>query len=323
MTTVNFGNGWQLTPDKWRQLYVLEWVYGHADGSPGQCVVTSHAELASALPGIRPATGEELHGAFDHLYREGLLRYLIPCPGEVTDVPPGAELTEAGASLVQQLHRRREDPAARRPVTRDALLRWLYEQSAAGMQNVVLSGFWLGSYARFLSPTRLFAPAEVNDAARWLHQHGYITGPIGQPEITPEGERMVENGRSASEDTGAPGSTNITVISSSGVNIASHSSGVAQAAVVIVTGDARQQLLNLADYLAQAGTQLGVAADDTVAVPRLVSELRAAASEPVGDRTKLARLLDTVRQLAIGAVSLPLGAGLQALIHQALHALGI
>ena len=125
------------------------------------------------------------------------------------------------------------------------------------------------------------------------------------------------------KDVGAPGSTNITVISSSGVSIVSHSSGVAPAAVVTVTGDARQHLLNLADYLDQAGTQLGVAADGAVAVPGLVSELRAAASEPVGDRRKLARLLDTARHLAVGAASLPLGAGLQALIHQAAHALGI
>ena len=323
MATVDFGNGWQLTPDEWRQLHVLDWLYDHADGRLGQYVTTSHAELASALPGIRAATGEELRAVFDHLYREHLLSYPIPYLGEVTDLPPRAELTEAGASLVQQLRQRREDPAARRPAARDALLRWLYEQSATGMHNVMLSGFWLGSYARFLSSATLFTPAEVNDAARWLHQHGYITGPIDKPQITPEGERMVENGRSASEDTAAPGSTNIAVTGSSGVTIASHSPGAAQAAVVTVTGEASQHLLSLADYLNQTAAQLGLATEGAAAVPELVSELRAAASEPTGDRTKLARLLDTVRQLAIGAASVPLGAGLQALIHQAVHALGI
>ena len=323
MATVDFGNGWQLTPDKWRQLHVLEWVYDHADGRPGHSVVAICAELASALPGILPAAGEELRAAFDHLYREGLLRYPIPDLGEIADVPPRAELTEAGASLVQQLRQRREDPAARRPAARDALLRWLYEQSATGMHNVMLPGFWGSSYVRFLSPMRLFTPAEIDAAARWLHQYGYITGPIDRPEITPEGERMVENGRPVSEDAAAPGSTNITVTSSSGVNIASHSPGAAQAAVVTVTGEARQHLLSLAGYLDQTAGQLGLAADGAAAVPGLVSELRAAASEPAGDRTKLARLLDTVRQIAVGAASVPLGAGLQALIHQAVHALGI
>lgn len=323
MTTADFGNGWQLTPDKWRHLYVLEWVYDHADGRPGHSVAVSRAELAGALPGILPATREELRAAFDHLYCEGLLQYPIVYLGEIADVPPRADLTDAGASLVQRLRQRREDPAARRPAARDALLRWLYEQSATGMHNVMLWGFWVGGYVRFLSPIRLFTLAEIDDAARWLHQHGYITGPIDQPEITPEGERMVENDRPVSKDAAAPGGTNITVTSSSGVNIASHSPGATQATVVTVTGEARQHLLSLADYLDQTAGQLGLAADRAVAVPGLVSELKAAASEPAGDRTKLARLLDTMRQLAVGAASVPLGAGLQALINQAVHALGI
>lgn len=65
MRVVDFGNGWNLTPDKWRRLYVLEWLYDGSDGQPDCTVTTSHAELARAFPGIHPATGNELRAVFE------------------------------------------------------------------------------------------------------------------------------------------------------------------------------------------------------------------------------------------------------------------
>lgn len=78
-----------------------------------------------------------------------------------------------------------------------------------------------------------------------------------KPVIIPEGEKLVENDRSVSADLRLSTGTSITVTGSSGVNIAAHSPRTSQTAVVTLTGDARQHLLNLADYLDQALTGAG------------------------------------------------------------------
>jgi hypothetical protein len=57
-------------------------------------------------------------------------------------------------------------------------------------------------------------------------------------------------------------------------------------------------------------------------VPALVAELRTGANDATADPSKLRTLLGVVPQLAIGAATAPLGQGLEALVHQALHALG-
>ena len=201
-------------------------------------------------------------------------------------------------------------------------LRWLYEQTAAGMREGLLSNFWLGDYARYFTPTSFFTIAEIDEAARWLTERSYLAGVADRPVITEEGEKLVENGRSASADPRAVGSTHITVTGSSGVNIASHSPGATQAAVVTMTSEARRHLLNVADYLDQTGPQLGIADEQAAQVPELINELRSVADSPEADRAKLADLLDTVRLLAVGVASVPLGAGLEALVLQAIHALG-
>jgi len=325
---VGFGNGWNLTQDQWRQLHVLEWLHDRADGRPDYYVTTERAELARSCPGdSNPA--ESLGETFELLYQQRLVSYVV-YTGDVGHVPPRVELTHAGVEAVQQIRRLRADPAARRPAARDALLRWLYDRAVAGERSPQLEDFWQSGYSRFLS-TRggFFTTVEINDASRWLNDEGYLTGAgtsagaMLHPVITPKGERLVENGRSTSEDREVAGDTTITITNSTGVNVANRSAGVTQAVAVTITEERQRQIRNVADYLEQTAAQLGASTEDVVDVPRLVAELRAMALEPAADRGRLQRLLDTVRQLAIGAASGPLGAGLEALVHQAAHALGL
>lgn len=320
---MDLGNGWNLTAAQWRQLHLLEWLYDRCDGNPGQVVRISYPELACALPGVGVASGQLLRGTFDYLYREGLVRYPIPYLGEVTDVPAQAELTEAGASFVRYLRVRRADPAERRPAVRGAVLRWLYEQTAAGTPSPALWNFSEGRYARYLSATGFFTIAEVKDAAEWLYQHGYISGTTESPRITADGERAVEEGWQAVREVAARAGMTINVTGSSGVNIANLSPGAAQAAVGAVSSEARQLLRNLADYLDQTAPQLGLTPEKASSVPDLVDNLREAADGPGADRKRLARVLEAVQLLAVGAASVPLGAGLQALAVQIAHALGL
>jgi len=116
---------------------------------------------------------------------------------------------------------------------------------------------------------------------------------------------------------------NITVTGSTGINDASNSPGATQTVTVTLTGEMRRQILTVADYLDQTAAQLGAPAEELARVPQLVAELRIAAGGPAADRGKLRQLLNTARQLAIGAAGAPLGAGLEALIHQAARALGL
>lgn len=118
-------------------------------------------------------------------------------------------------------------------------------------------------------------------------------------------------------------SMSITITNSSGFTIASNSPGTSHIAVAIVTDGVQRHLLNLANYLEETAEQLGLTAERAAIVPGLINELRAVANEPAADRSKLARLLETLRPLALGAASVPLGAGLEALISQAAHALGL
>ena len=156
LTVVDFGNGWNLTRDQWCQLHLLEWLYEHANGQPDHCVTIDQADLARPYPGdFNPA--ELLGATFDHLYREWLVHYVVPHVQEPRDVPSRVALTRVGAAMVQEFRRRREDPAARRPAARDAVLRWVYDRTAAGEHAPQLYYFGEGPYARFLT-TRYYSP---------------------------------------------------------------------------------------------------------------------------------------------------------------------
>jgi len=54
-----------------------------------------------------------------------------------------------------------------------------------------------------------------------------------------------------------------------------------------------------------------------------VVDLRGAAAEPAPDPGTVRKVFDTVRQIGIGAASVPAGAGLLDLVEKAAHALGL
>jgi DNA-binding MarR family transcriptional regulator len=211
------------------------------------------------------------------------------------------------------------------------LLRWLYELSAPGQPDALLSSFWLSNYIRFLrTDYDFFKLNEVEAAVRWLDARGYLTraatsdGSTQVLTMTEKGERLVESGRSTNKDEHPTGSTHITIRDSSGINVANQSSHVAQTATVSMTREGREVINNMADLLEGSAAQSGVSAVELERVPALVAELRAAAAEPAVQQSKLRELLDVVKQLAIGAAAAgPLAIGLNALVYQAIQVLGL
>ncbi len=324
---MSFGNGWNLTHGQWQQLYLLEWLHDRADGKPNHYVTTDRTDIGLPYPSdANPA--ESLADAVSGLRQEGLVSFFVHT-GPVPNVPPRIELTRAGVEAVQEVRRRRADPAARRPAARDALLRWLYESASVGFAFEV-KDFWDSTYTCFLSTGGFFTTAEVDDASRWLRDHGYVTAGIGSNgssiprlAITLKGEGIVESDRSTSDDRESAGDTAITITDSPGAIVANRSAGAHQASFVTMTEEAQRQIRVVADYLEQVGRQLALPEQDAERLPELASNLREIALEPAPDRGKLKRLLESARELAVAAASIPLGAGLQAIIDQALRLLGL
>jgi len=322
---VDLGGGWDLAPEQQCQLHVLDWLYDRVGGRTDQAVDVDPAVVAAPAGCGRPVPVED---TFGQLYRDHLVWYVLRHDG-----PPGmryrAMLTEAGIQVMRQIRQRRADPAARRVAARDALLRWAYERAADGEQPVAASGFTLSRYARFLS-TRgdLFSYTEITSAVDWLARHGYLhaAGIGGDMIVTimEKGEHAVETGRSTRNDSPVqPAATSITITGSRNVNVAAHSPGASQAITGTVNEEAQQILADLANYLQQYAAQLAVAFDVPRRTAQIVVDLRGAAAEPAPDPGRVRKILDTVRQIGIGAAGVPAGAGLLDLVEKAAHALGL
>ena len=115
-----------------------------------------------------------------------------------------------------------------------------------------------------------FTQQELDDAAAWLKDQGYLRGQgtwnggIPRPGISPAGEQIVESGRSVNDVQSASASASaadvptvsINVQDPSGVNTAANSPGSTQSATL--TKDQRQQVVTVADALdAMRGQVLG------------------------------------------------------------------
>ncbi|MGH3321847.1 MAG: hypothetical protein ACRDN9_17070 [Streptosporangiaceae bacterium] len=320
---MNLGNGWDLTPAQTRQLTTLAWLYDATDGTTNRY---------AALDPLTEHRGEDQVGTvFASLRRDGLVAE--PVTIEESPAPVRSSLTEAGATTVEELRCRRADPATRRPAARDALLRWLYERTVAGEPTPALSSFHLWGHAAFLGDR--FTKPEIDEASRWLKERGYLRGPgswgggVLRPTITAAGERLVEQHGSVNEpDT--PGSIqNVTynVTDSHGVNVAHASPGAQQTATVTITSDQRRRVTDVADYLdylRHAPADLpGELVDRDADLADLAVRLRTEARKAVAHRGTLGRLLDSARELALLAASVPFGAGLLALVDQARKAIGL
>ena len=201
MRVVDFGNGWQLTRDQRLMLCVLDWLYDRVKGRADEYVRLDVGRLMVLAPAPRPTTAT-FRVVIDDLLHDRVLSYTRLRHAEHPELPAEVSLTREGVAAVESLRRHREDPAARRPAARDAVLRWLYERAAAGDTSISTISFGLSEYARFLSAQlSFFIVPEVDAAVSWLEEAGYLTaarGPNGRIltlAITKEGEWHVESGR--------------------------------------------------------------------------------------------------------------------------------
>jgi len=322
---VDLGDGWNLAPEQQWQLHVLDWLYDRAGGRADEAVAIDPVAIAAPVACGRPVP---LQDTFGCLYRSRLVWYVLRHDGPA-GMPARAMLTENGVQEMRQIRQRRDNPAARRVAARDALLRWAYERTAAGEHRIMASGFFLSDYARFLSTRAdLFSYAEIDGAVAWLSKHGYLhvtSTEAGMVVVIAEkGEHAVENNRSTRDDPPVPpAATSITIAGSHHVTVAAHSPSASQTITAAMTEETRHLLTDLADYLHRHAAQLAVSGDDPRRAAQIVVDLRGAAAEPAPDPTRVQKVLDAVRQIGIGAASVPAGTALLDLVEKAAHALGL
>lgn len=220
-------------------------------------------------------------------------------------------LTPAGIDFVNDVRQRRGDTVGRWRAARDAVLRWLYDRKVAGEPSPVMTRDGLGGTARYYG--HAFTDQELDDAAAWLEENGYLRGSgswgggVPRPSITASGEQVVESGRSVHDVTPATTvadapAVSINVTGSSGVNVAANSPGATLS--TNLTQDQRHQVVQLADALDQMrGQVLGLDPHNVEAAGEVAERLRALAGEPAPDRGRLRAALDQTAEIAVSGTA--------------------
>jgi hypothetical protein len=183
-----------------------------------------------------------------------------------------------GAAFVESVRIKRADIVGRRRAARDAVINWLYERVAAGVNMPNIEDFWLTTKALYYG--QHFATHEVDQATLWLRDEGYVTGSAAmgagliRMNITAKGDNVVESGRSVNDAAQPEPAIGGIFISGSHNVVQSGSPGATQR-VTTTTTDHRQQTIQFADLLEQSLPVLGLP-PDTSGLP---AELRSAAHQ--------------------------------------------
>lgn len=315
-------------PDPWSaRLALLDWLYDNGGRNPGTFI-----ELGPLFDNLDADDGgRDEQQAVAARLRDLESRGWVRLQETLGWGGWSGQLTQDGIDFVGEVRRQRGDTVGRRRAARDAVLRWLYDRKAAGQANPVMNAGGLGGYASYYG--HAFTEQELNDAAGWLKEKGYLRGTgswnggIPRPGITAEGEQIVESGRPVHDVTPSTAAADIpalaiNVTGSSGVNIAAYSPGAQQS--MTLTQDQRHQVLQVAEALDQMrGQALGLNPRDAEVAGEVVAHLRELVDEPDPDRSHLRAALDQAAEVALSGTATAVGGALVALVQQATQALGL
>lgn len=312
---VNEDRGWSPDPSVVLRHRVVCWLGAFHRSDP--TTLPSNSDVAEALGVLVP----DVVDSTEALAAEGLAN---PPEGMVASAN-SAWLTAAGRRLASGWDANRRSVRRRRSACRDAMLDWLYEvpQRPTDARGLLVDtrGWFFGQQ---------FTDANVGEAVTHLHGIGLVEastiaeGPPVQPFLSEEGKECVERYDSsvaAYLDRKRGGGTNISVTGSQGVNVAADSAGAQQS--VTITSNTRQQLVQIADALDATRPVLGLSTEDDERAQAIVLRLRDEAERDEGDPSKMQRLLQDVRTIAVSGSGSAAGMGIIALAQQVAHALGL
>jgi hypothetical protein len=175
-----------------REYALLDWLVTWRPARPGQAPT-----LIGLFNGAPPTADMDL---WLETLRDLQQRRLLEPDGFVSGIfPSPVRITARGRAETDERHRRRDDPARRRPACREAFLRWAYAQGGEAVRE---SEFLTSPAARYEGGT--FTEDEMNAALRFLENDGMIIGlqqhamgnggpMILRPTLTPRGHRYVES----------------------------------------------------------------------------------------------------------------------------------
>lgn len=310
-------------PDLWvRRLTLLDWIYDAGGGSVG-----AQDQLGALFEGLEREEQLAVAQELRELERRGwiTLDRTLGFGGWSCIRRPGL------IDTVDDVRRLRGDTVGRRRAARDAVLRWLYKRTAARESSPTLTHSAMKGYGLYYG--HQFTADEINAAAEWLKEKGYLRGQgtsqggIPRPTITAAGEQLVESGVSVNEigtptaAADAPAAVTVNVSGSQNVNVAAHSPGATQSSTL--TTDQRQQIAAVADAVEQLRPLLGLDPVGPAAAEEVVAELRELAVERSPELSRVRFALDKAADIAASGAGSAAGTTLAALIRQAARALGI
>jgi hypothetical protein len=314
--------GFNLSESWVTRLLILDLIADLGGDSPGRIY-----SLGPLFEGKDQAEQQMVAAELDYLADRGWLRLQKALAWEgwsATTLPAGVEFIEA-------IRAKRGSATGRRQAARDALLQWAYEENVQDREPSV-GDIFQTLYAVYYGIH--FTAQEMDAATTWLQEKGLIVGvasfgPGGlhRIRVTPAGEDIAERGFSVNAVMAPTPATDspvtINVHNSTGVNVAANSPGATQTATVTMTADNRAAVLKLADAVEQYLPHLGLAAPQVVEAQATARDLRDMAQADTADRTRLSRLIDAVKGVAIGGTGGALGDGLVALAQQTAQLLGL
>ena len=265
--------GWSNDPNVTLGHRVLTWVAEYQPDSPGLASVGAVAEALQA-------SADEVSIIVDNFASEGLA-----IEGKTYGVESSiAGLTSTGLALASDMAAKRASTKDRRRACRDAVLDFLYANDkrphldAPDFLADPRSYFWGERFTvddwqealKFLANEKLISGMLVGNRRRFI-----------RPIIVHRGRVCVENYNSDvvafTSPLSAPSNvTTTTIANSPGAQWMSDSPGAQQTATVTISQDNRQQLLQIADQIAEQ--IVGLPAEVATTVNAGVEELRQAAT---------------------------------------------
>jgi hypothetical protein len=238
-------------------------------------------------------------------------------------------LTETGAAAGDRWTRTIGDDTERRRACRSAILDWLALKDA----DWVPFDFASDTRAHYFGDK--FTEQEIRRAATTLRERGLI-GSKGSAEHEFLRVIIEEDGRECLErfdgdvdawrdhQRGYGGDVYTTTITHSpGAQSIAGSPHSQQASTVTITADSRRQLLQMADALDTTRPVLGLSPDDDAQAQAVIVRLREAAEQGEADPSRVQRLLQDVRTIAVSGSGSAAGMGIVALARQVAQALGL
>lgn len=315
---MNDNRGWSNHPNVTLVHRVVTWLAEYQSKSPGQ--IPSVGDVAEALQ----ANADEVSLVVDGLTSEGQA-----LDGKTYDTGgSGAFLTPAGLAVASDWMTRRASTKNRRRACRDAALDFLYANDRN--RNLDASDFLADQRSYFWGER--FLTDDWQEALTYLANEKLVTGMLvgGQrrfvrPKILHRGQVCVENYDgdvvAISSPASAPSSvTNTTIANSPGAQWMSGSPGAQQTATVTISEGNRQQLLQIADQIAEQikGLPVGVVPAATAGV----EELRQVAKDNQADKGRVKALLANFALSVTTAAGTDAGQKILGLIGQAAQSLG-